>query len=151
MVRDQIETVVRESVATGDVNGWKEYLLLNDLQAIVTGVDRDLEFATYVARTVLSRITWPQANEVQRAFLDSPAVRKLADAIQHWPFVLSTTALSLQTSNRSKIYPSIELDWLLLRQCSRSSTLTISNRTRLAKRLKCTTETPTFALLFHRR
>ncbi len=80
--RQCVEEVTLATQATGDVPGWEEYLLIDELRGLSAGSELDVQIATHTAQVVLARITSINTNAVQRLFLDSASVRKLAESIQ---------------------------------------------------------------------
>jgi len=80
--RQSVEEVSSAAHATGDVPGWEEYLLMDELRRLAAGSELDVQIASHTAQVVLARITSINTNEVQRLFLDSASVRKLAESIQ---------------------------------------------------------------------
>ncbi len=83
--RAELATRIRKleeaAVATGDVAGWRNYLLLTDFERIANG-ERLEEVDIIAARQFLDRINWRGVTESQRVFLDSTSVRELAEYVQ---------------------------------------------------------------------
>ncbi len=76
---DRIQQIL---AVTGDVGGWKNYLLLDDLTAIIHGDEVAVAVASQISQVVLSRITSINVNETQRKFLDTAEVHSLAESLQ---------------------------------------------------------------------
>lgn len=77
----RIEKVLAEAVVTGDVPGWRTYLMIDDLELMAnenTLHDRNI----HTARLLLDRISWKGVTAAQSAFLTSASVRDLAIYIQ---------------------------------------------------------------------
>ena len=82
LLRENIDQVQSATQATGDVAGWEEYLLMDDLRRLAAGSDLDVQLATHTAQVLLSRITSINVSKTQRLFLDSASVRSLAESVQ---------------------------------------------------------------------
>ena len=74
---------VREGLReTGDVAGWNQFLLLDELAvAFETGSDSE---RTEVAQRFLARLTWPKLNSQHEQWLRGDSFRRLAMAIRPW-------------------------------------------------------------------
>ncbi|KAA5545931.1 hypothetical protein FYK55_03185 [Roseiconus nitratireducens] len=81
-VSDSIR-VLREALpATGDVDGWVAFLLLDELQS--SFVASDEETRRELAQTFLARLHWPTLAPEHRQWLNEPAVQDLASAVRPW-------------------------------------------------------------------
>lgn len=67
---------------TGDAVGWKNYLLLDDIERL--SQDADSEARRLVAQRVLSRVTWEGLSSSQSAWLDHETVHALTERLRPW-------------------------------------------------------------------
>jgi len=81
-VQEAISQVAREATGTGDVSGWRAFLVLDDLESISSGDRYELGHASVTAQTFLNRVLSTQPSSKQREFLESASVRKLAQLLQ---------------------------------------------------------------------
>ncbi|MCY2975164.1 MAG: hypothetical protein NTW52_10920 [Planctomycetota bacterium] len=77
-----ISQVIADSLKTGDADGWRQFLVLDDLTSIANGSVYEVGHATVTAQTFLNRVLFAQVSSVQREFLDSSSVRQLATLLQ---------------------------------------------------------------------
>ncbi|MFO0924407.1 MAG: hypothetical protein U0905_18175 [Pirellulales bacterium] len=73
-----LKQVRKDIQKTGDVPGWSNYLMLDDIHRIATAQEIDAERAMFAARMFLSRVTWQRVNDGQRGLLGSDAVQRVA-------------------------------------------------------------------------
>ncbi|MEM6688923.1 MAG: hypothetical protein AAF664_05815, partial [Planctomycetota bacterium] len=78
---DQISEVRNELEQTGDVSGWENYLMLEEVES-ASRADRTQQML--VAQRVLSRLEWHRLLKVHRQWLENPAVDAMATALRTW-------------------------------------------------------------------
>jgi hypothetical protein len=81
-VRGALNQVIRDAQATGDIEGWRAYLVLDDIEKIAQGNAVEIAHASVTAQTFLNRVLSTQATLKQRQFLDLPSVRELSILLQ---------------------------------------------------------------------
>jgi hypothetical protein len=75
----QVEAAI---TATNDGEGWRTYLMLDDLVGIVRAESESVALASEVAQVVLSRVMSINVTETQQKFLDTVEVHHLAECLQ---------------------------------------------------------------------
>jgi hypothetical protein len=80
---DKIIEQVREHIAaTGDVEGWSTYLLVNDIERLAN--EPDAEARRLTAQRLLSRVHWDGLSEDQVAWLDHSSLHLLTARVRPW-------------------------------------------------------------------
>ena len=79
---DQIEEQI---VGTGDVSGWREFLLLSEIRGASQGDVNDAR-RRLIAQQYLSRIQFAPMTETQSEWLDQSACNQLGAAIRSWAY-----------------------------------------------------------------
>lgn len=77
-----IKAVEVELEETGDVAGWREYLLLEQISEL--NVDGQSERRSILAKRMLSRLSWHGLDSNHTEFLQRDSIQQLADAIRPW-------------------------------------------------------------------
>ncbi len=70
--------------SSGDAEGWRNYLKLNELNAWSSDDRNVWEEGNALAINVLSRLRWERLNETQRKFMDQPEFNELAMQLTAW-------------------------------------------------------------------
>jgi hypothetical protein len=79
---DALERVRADLDETGDVNGWAEYLLLDELNEFALAGRS--EQRPILAKRFLSRLSWHALDSEQRRWLERDSITQLAAAIRPW-------------------------------------------------------------------
>ena len=77
-----VNHVINEASQTGDIDGWRSFLVLDDLTSIASGSRDELGHASVTAQTFLNRVLSTQVSRTQQQFLNSASVKTLATLLQ---------------------------------------------------------------------
>ncbi|MEO1616311.1 MAG: hypothetical protein AAFV88_10710 [Planctomycetota bacterium] len=77
-----ISQLQQELVQTGDADGWRTFLLLDELQQSFESGDDG--YRRELAQKFLSRLNWPNLAAIHREWLAGDSVTSVADAIRPW-------------------------------------------------------------------
>ncbi len=80
-IGQKIERVRSELPETGDADGWKRFLLLDEIDD-ATSIDVDNR--NLVAKRFLSRLQWHGLHPAHQQWLDRPSIHQLTDALRPW-------------------------------------------------------------------
>lgn len=81
-VQSAIASAKNDLATTGDLEGWADYLMLDQLDRAADS--DDAAFRAIVARRVLTRMQYKQLGAVQRAWIQRPSLQELGDSIRPW-------------------------------------------------------------------
>ncbi len=88
VARKQVQTLVaqieRKLPVSGDTDGWRRYLKLDELNTWSHDNDDVWEEGNTLATNVLSRLRWERLNDEQRKFIDQPEFAELAAHLTSW-------------------------------------------------------------------
>jgi hypothetical protein len=83
-VQDLLVRIDAKLPSSGDAEGWRKYLKMNELH-LWSNENRDVwEEGNALAINVLSRLRWERLNEAQRRFIDQPEFTELAMQLTAW-------------------------------------------------------------------
>ena len=77
-----MNAVESEFAITGDANGWRRFLNIDEMRRAFTSGDEASK--TDVAQQFLNRLQWPTLTEEQRTWLNGETFQQLAGAVRPW-------------------------------------------------------------------
>ena len=83
-VEDALDAVVQELGNTGDLQGWSDFLLIDELTDAISDRRGNVESRSIVAQRVLSRLDWHALDGEHTRWLRRDSVMNLAAAIRPW-------------------------------------------------------------------
>lgn len=83
-VQDAVDAVVQELRNTGDLQGWSEFLLIDELTDAMSDARGSVESRSIIAQRLLSRLDWHALDGEHTRWLRRDSVMNLAAAIRPW-------------------------------------------------------------------
>ena len=83
-VKLAIAHVLDDAIKTGDPEGWKKFLLLDDLTTWASHENVDWEAGHRLAIKITSRMKWQRMTDAQREFINGEAPKRLSAVISPW-------------------------------------------------------------------
>ncbi len=81
-VASSVNSIRSELAATGDADGWADFLMLQELADAATNDNANVRSST--AKRVLSRIQWHGLTPIHREWLNRKSIDQLVAALQPW-------------------------------------------------------------------